>query len=64
MRDFIAHHKITRGMSWHEVYMSWGQPDKAQVMPSSTSTLEDWVYFDKRMHLYLENGYVTNWQQM
>jgi hypothetical protein len=64
MRDFVAHHKITRGMSWHEVYMSWGQPDKAQVMPSSTSTLEEWVYFDKRMHLYLENGYVTNWQQM
>ncbi len=44
--------------------MSWGQPDKAQVMPSSASTLEEWVYFDKRMHLFLENGYVTNWQQM
>jgi len=64
MRDLVAHHKIRRGMSWREVYMSWGQPDKAQVMPSSTATLEEWVYFDKRMHLFLENGYVTNWQQM
>jgi hypothetical protein len=51
-------------MSWREVYMSWGQADKAQVMPSSSSTLEEWVYFDKHMHLFLENGYVTNWQQM
>jgi hypothetical protein len=64
MRDFVAQHKITRGMSWREVYMSWGQPDKAQVMPSSAGTLEEWVYFDKRLHLYLENGYVTNWQQI
>lgn len=64
MRDFVARHQIARGMSWREVYMSWGQPDKAQVMPSSSGTLEEWVYFDKRMHLFLENGYVTNWQQM
>jgi hypothetical protein len=64
MRDFVARHQIARGMSWREVYMSWGQPDKSQVMPSSASTLEEWVYFDKRMHLFLENGYVTNWQQI
>ncbi|PON19081.1 hypothetical protein C2W62_04610 [Candidatus Entotheonella serta] len=64
MRDVVARHQIAQGMSWREVYMSWGQPDKAQVMPSSASTLEEWVYFDKRMHLFLENGYVTNWQQM
>ncbi len=64
MRDFVARHQIARGMSWREVYMSWGQPDKTQVMPSSSSTLEAWVYFDKGMHLFLENGYVTNWQQM
>ncbi len=64
MRHFVARHQIARGMSWREVYMSWGQPDKAQVMPSSVSTLEEWVYFDKRLHLFLENGYVTNWQQM
>jgi hypothetical protein len=64
MRDYVARQQITRGMTWREVYMSWGQPDKAQVMPSSASTLEEWVYFDKRMHLFLENGLVTNWQQM
>ena len=64
MRNFVARHQIARGMTWREVYMSWGYPDKAQVMPSSASTLEEWVYFDKRMHLFLENGYVTNWQQM
>jgi len=64
MREVVARHQIVRGMSWREIYMSWGQPDKSQIMPSSSSTLEEWVYFDKRMHLYLENGYVTNWQQM
>jgi hypothetical protein len=64
MRDVVARHQIARGMSWREVYMSWGQPDKTQVMPSSAGTLEEWIYFDKRMHLFLENGYVTNWQQM
>ena len=64
MREVVARYQIVRGMSWREVYMSWGRPDKAEVMPSSSSTLEEWVYFDKRMHLFLENGYVTNWQQM
>lgn len=64
MRDFVARQQIARGMSWREIFMSWGQPDKTQVFPSSASTLEEWIYFNKRMHLFLENGYVTNWQQM
>jgi hypothetical protein len=64
MRPFVARQQITRGMSRREVYMSWGQPDKKQVLPSSTTVLEEWLYFDRRIHLYLEDGYVTNWQQM
>ncbi len=64
MRDFVARQQIARRMSWREVLMSWGQPDKTQVLPSSSSTLEEWIYFDKGMHLFMENGYVTNWQQM
>jgi hypothetical protein len=64
MQPYIVSQKITRGMSAREVRMSWGDPDKAQTMPSSASVLEEWIYFDKRLHLYLENGYVTNWRQM
>jgi hypothetical protein len=64
MRPFVARQEVTRGMSRREVYMSWGQPDKKQVLPSATSVLEEWVYFDRRIHLYLEDGHVTNWQQM
>lgn len=64
MQPYILSQKIVRGMSAHEVRMSWGDPDKAQLMPSSASVLEEWIYFDKRLHLYLENGYVTNWRQM
>ena len=64
MQPYIVSQKIIRGMSAHEVRMSWGDPDKAQTMPSSASVLEEWIYFDKRLHLYFENGYVTNWRQM
>ena len=64
MRPFVARGEITRRMSRREVYMSWGQPDKMQILPSSASVLEEWIYFDRRLHLFLENGYVTNWQQM
>jgi hypothetical protein len=64
MRPFVARQQIIQGMSRREVYMSWGQPDKKQVLPSSTTVLEEWLYFDRRIHLYLEDGYVTNWQQM
>ena len=64
MRAFVAQQQITRGMSQREIYMSWGQPDKKLVLPSSASVLEEWIYFDRRIHLYLENGYITNWQQM
>lgn len=64
MQHHIASQKIVRGMTAHEVRMSWGDPDKEQMMPSSSSVLEEWIYFDKRLHLYFENGYVTNWRQM
>jgi hypothetical protein len=64
MQPYIVAQKIVRGMSAREVRMSWGEPDRAQIMPSSASVLEEWIYFDKRLHLYLENGYVTNWRQM
>jgi hypothetical protein len=64
MRDFVAQQQIVRGMSQREIYMSWGQPDKKLVLPSSASVLEEWIYFDRRIHLYLEIGYITNWQQM
>jgi hypothetical protein len=63
-RPHVEPQQLARGKSWREVYMSWGQPDKTQVLPSSASVLEEWIYFDRRMHLFLENGYVTNWQQI
>jgi hypothetical protein len=64
MRPFVARQQITQGMSRREVYMSWGQPDKKQVLPSSTTVLEEWLYFDRRIHLYLEDGLVRNWVEM
>lgn len=64
MRPFVARGEIRRGMSRREVHMSWGVPDKANILPGSTSVLEEWIYFDKGFHLFLKNGFVTNWQQM
>lgn len=64
MRLYVERGQIARGMSWKEVYMSWGLPDKTQALPGSSSVLEEWIYFNQRMHLYLENGHVTNWQVM
>lgn len=64
MRPFVARQQIIQGMSRREVYMSWGQPDKKQVLPSSTTVLEEWLYFDRRIHLYLEDGLVRNWVEM
>lgn len=64
MRDVIAREEIARGMSRREVYMSWGQPDKVLSSPGASSFLEEWIYFDRRIHLFLNNGFVTNWQQL
>ncbi len=63
MRPFVAQQQITRGMSRREVYMSWGYPDKVSSAPGSSGFLEEWVYFQRRMHLFLKDGFVTNWQQ-
>jgi hypothetical protein len=63
MRPFIVRQEITTGMSRHEVYMSWGQPDKIISSPGASGFLEEWVYFERQVHLFLSNGYVTNWQQ-
>jgi hypothetical protein len=63
MRPFIARQEVARGMSRREVHMSWGQPDKVNSSPGSSGFLEEWIYFDRQMHLFLKDGFVTNWQQ-
>ena len=63
IRLFIERQEVTRGMSRREVFMSWGLPDKITSVPGSAGPLEEWVYFSKRVHLFLDNGVVTNWQQ-
>ena len=63
MRPFVERQEVTRGMSRREVSMSWGLPDKITSVSGSTGPLEEWSYFSKRVHLFLDNGLVTNWQQ-
>ncbi|MCZ6875594.1 MAG: hypothetical protein O7G88_19055 [bacterium] len=62
MQPFIADREITQGMSRKEVYMSWGRPDKVNSSPGSSGYLEEWIYFNRPLHLYLKDGFVTNWQ--
>ena len=63
MQAIIARQEVTRGMTRREVSMSWGLPDKITSVPGSTGTIEAWIYFDRRAHVFLDNGTVTNWQQ-
>src|SRR5215471_12573431 len=63
MRPFIERQEVVRGMVRREVFMSWGLPDKITSVPGSAGPLEEWIYFSKHMHLFLDNGVVTNWQQ-
>ena len=63
MRPLVERQEVMRGMSRHEVSMSWGLPDKITSVPGATGTIEEWIYFHKRVHLFLDNGLVTNWQQ-
>ena len=63
MRAFVERQEVRRGMTRREVSMSWGIPDKINGVPGAAGTLEEWVYFDKRTHVFLDNGTVTNWQQ-
>jgi len=63
MRPFVERQEVTRGMSRREVSMSWGLPDKINGVPGAAGILEEWIYFDRRMHVFLDNGTVTNWQQ-
>ena len=62
MHPFITRQQVTRGMSRREVYMSWGRPDKVNSSPGASGYLEEWVYFNRQIHLYLKEGFVTNWQ--
>lgn len=63
MQPFILRQEVTHGMSQREVYMSWGQPDKIVSSPGASGFLEEWIYFDRKVHLFLRNGAITNWQQ-
>lgn len=63
MRAFVERQEVSRGMTRREVSMSWGLPDKITSVPGATGTIEELIYFDRRMHVFLNNGTVTNWQQ-
>jgi hypothetical protein len=63
MRASIERQEVTRGMTRREVSMSWGLPDKTTSVPGATGTIEEWTYFDRRAHVFLDNSTVTNWQQ-
>jgi hypothetical protein len=63
MRAFVERQEVTRGMTRREVSMSWGLPDKITSVPGATGTIEEWTYFDRRAHVFLDNSTVTNWQQ-
>ena len=63
MRIFIERQEVRRGMTRREVSMSWGLPDKITSVPGATGTIEEWTYFDRRTHIFLDNSTVTNWQQ-
>ena len=63
MRAFVERQEVTRGMTRREVSMSWGLPDKITSVPGATGTIEEWTYFDRRAHIFLDNSTVTNWQQ-
>jgi hypothetical protein len=63
MRAFVERQEVTRGMTRREVSMSWGLPDKITSVPGATGTIEEWTYFDRRAHIFLNNSTVTNWQQ-
>jgi hypothetical protein len=63
MRAFVERQEVSRGMTRREVSMSWGLPDKITSVPGATGTIEEWRYFDRRAHVFLDNGTVTNWQQ-
>ena len=63
MRAFIERQEVIRGMTRRKVSMSWGLPDKITSVPGATGTIEEWTYFDRRAHIFLDNGTVTNWQQ-
>jgi hypothetical protein len=63
LQAVITRQEVAPGMSRREVYMSLGLPDKVSSSPGASGFLEEWTYFDRRMHLFLTNGFVTNWQQ-
>jgi len=63
IRASVERQEITRGMTRREVSMSWGLPDKINGVPGFAGRLEEWIYFAKRVHIFLDNGTVTNWQQ-
>lgn len=62
MRPYIERQELVRGMSVREIYMSWGQPDKVHGTPGASGVWEQWLYHGRHIHLYLQNGFLTNWE--
>ena len=59
----IRFHLLEIGMIPEIVRLSIGRPDDINKSTGSYGVHEQWVYEDKDMYLYFENGTLTSWQE-
>ena len=60
--DDIAARRVALGMSWCEIYASFGLPNAVNRSVGRYGEHIQFVYRDSGRYVYTENGIVTSWQ--
>jgi tetrahydromethanopterin S-methyltransferase subunit G len=61
--EAILNEEIYVGMSTSAVRQSLGEPDDINRTVTEYGTREQWVYEDRDMYVYIEDGVVQSWQE-
>ncbi|MBM4399250.1 MAG: hypothetical protein FJ041_02815 [Candidatus Cloacimonetes bacterium] len=59
----IANRKIWTGMTKEQLLAAWGRPKAVDKTYHINSVMEQWAYGTLGPYVYLENDYVTSWQE-
>lgn len=57
--ESIVKQEISIGMTWEQVYLSWGYPDDSNSYTSYYSDMDQWIYGDTYLHFY--DGVLESW---
>lgn len=59
----IGNKEILAGMTIEQVIEAWGNPDNVNTTVTAKGKHHQWIYKERKVYVYTDDGIVTGWQE-